>query len=324
MSVLCFGELLVDLVSPEPDGSLAAASSFLKAPGGAPANVAVGLARLGIPSAFMGQVGDDPFGHWLREVLLLEGVDVRGLKLSALERTTLAFVATRRDGQKDICFYRNPGADASFAWNNEDSAPLAAVSAFHCGSVSLSAEPCRQSQFRAADAARSTGALISFDPNWRPSLWPDFDLAKSLIWEMIEKTDVVKVADEEWEFITGTNDFGRGAELIMQSGPRLVVMTRGAHGAAFACANCRGEVKGLQVDALDTLGAGDAFMAGLLSQLLAADNWRELLHSESLPQAIEFANGCGAMATIRRGAIPALPHKKELLAFLKARSSQVV
>jgi fructokinase len=316
-TAISFGELLVDMVSPQADASLGEAQNFLKAPGGAPANVAVGLQKLGVPSAFMGMVGDDPFGHWLSETVAREGVDTSHLFQHPTARTTIAFVATRRDGKKDICFYRNPGADAQFSPENVAPAAFDGLRLFHCGSVSLSLSPCREAQFHAVKTARENGALISFDPNWRPSLWDDFALARDLIWQMIPLSDIVKIADEEWEFVTGTTDFAKGAAKILQSGPKLVVITRGAEGASFHYESASGEASGFAVNAVDTLGAGDAFVAGFLSRILQFASLDAALNEESLRAILRFANACGAIATQTPGAIPALPTEEQVQEFLK-------
>ncbi len=306
------------MVSAAPDASLSEALSFLKAPGGAPANVAVGLQRLGIPASFIGQVGDDPFGLWLRDLVAREGVDVSQLAVSTDARTTIAFVATRRDGKKDICFYRNPGADAQFSMAQLQAETFQNARLFHCGSVSLSLEPCRSAQFEAARLARESGALISFDPNWRPSLWNDFDLARDLIWQMMPLCEVVKVADEEWEFVTGTPDFEQGAAKIRAAGPKLVVITRGGEGASFNFEGGSDSIPGFEMQAIDTLGAGDAFVAGMLSQLLE-NGLEAVLQTEKLRKVLRFANACGALATQKAGAIPALPTLDDVWEFLATR-----
>lgn len=303
------------MVSSTPDASLGEATSFLKAPGGAPANVAVGLQRLGTPASFIGQVGDDPFGLWLRDLVSREGVDVSQLAISTDARTTIAFVATRRDGKKDICFYRHPGADARFSSAQLRAEIFQNTRLFHCGSVSLSLEPCRSAQFEAARLARKAGALISFDPNWRPSLWSDFDFARDLIWQMMPFCDVVKVADEEWEFVTGTADFEQGAVKIRAAGPKLVVITRGSEGAYFNFEGGADYVPGFEMQAIDTLGAGDAFVAGMLSELLVK-SLEAALQVENLRKIIRFANACGALATQKAGAIPALPTRRSVEEFL--------
>ncbi len=317
--VICMGELLVDLVG-DRAATLAEAQSFLKAPGGAPANVAVGLAKLGVSSGFVGQVGDDPFGDWLKDTLQNEGVDVSHLRQTPDARTTLAFVATRADGQKDICFYRNPGADATYSLDYLSPAMWSEARVFHCGSIGLSESPCREAQFAAAEMALTRGVLVAFDPNWRPSIWRDHRLAQALIWQMISLCDIVKVAEEEWEFITGTNDLEAGALAIHEAGPRLVIVTRGEKGAYFHCENCSGYASGFAGAALDTLGAGDAFVAGMLAQILDRCENRaaldEVLREEPLREIMRFANACGALATRKAGAIPALPARAEVEAFL--------
>ena len=336
--VVCLGELLVDMMAgaeapgEEPvddvsagdvsageislgEVSLGEATYFHKAPGGAPANVAVGLARLGRTSAFVGQVGDDPFGHWLRDTLARENVDVSHLLHSQVARTTMAFIAARRDGQKDICFYRNPGADALLSSADLRPQLLEDVRIFHCGSVSLSQSPCREAQMRVAQMCVERGVLVSFDPNWRPSLWDDADEARELIWQMIPLSDVVKIAAEEWEFITGTNGLEDGATKIRAAGPRLVIVTRGAQGAYFNCAAASGEVPGVAADALDSLGAGDAFVAGMLAKILERDALADLLNEADLRRVVQFANACGAFATQSRGALPGLPTREEIERF---------
>lgn len=320
MNSICFGELLVDMVSDASDAGLGEADSFIKAPGGAPANVAVGLQRLGVPTGFIGQVGDEPFGHWLRDTVEREGVDVSQLALSSEARTTIAFVATRLDGKKDICFYRNPGADAQFSSSQLQPAFFHGARLFHCGSVSLSLEPCRSAQFEAVRLARQAGALISFDPNWRPSLWSGFEFAHDLIWQMMPLCDIVKVADEEWEFVTGTADFNEGAAKIRAAGPKLVVITRGGDGAYFNFEGASEAVSGFQTAAIDTLGAGDAFVAGLLFQLLE-NGLDESLEGQKMRDILRFANACGAIATQTAGAIPGLPHLAAVTHLLQQKST---
>lgn len=307
LRAICFGELLVDLVSQSPDRTLGEATCFLKAPGGAPANVAAGLSRLGTPVGFVGQVGEDPFGHWLREVLQAEGVDIKFLSRNARARTTLAFVATRQDGLKDVCFYRHPGADAQLRVVDLDYSMFESVSFFHCGGVSLSQSPCREAQIEAAREAKRRGLMISYDPNWRPSLWENHEEAHEILWKMLPVCDLVKLAEEEWEFFTGTRDLAKGAALIRAAGPRLVVVTLGKNGAFFSLDGAQGEVGGCSVTAVDTLGAGDAFMAGLLHRALSYIDPESLFIEANLRQDLRFANACGALATKTPGAIPALP-----------------
>ena len=311
MKIISYGELLIDMVSSAPDAAIGAALDWVKAPGGAPANVAVGLQRLGAQSEFWGAIGDDPFGEFLRETVGAEGVNVAHLQTQP-QRTTIAFVATLASGNKEICFYRHPGADVQFDIAKIGADAFVGADIFHCGSVSLSLEPSRGAQFELAKRARAAGALVSFDPNWRPSLWDDFDEAHDLIWQMMPLSDIVKVADEEWEFVTGTSGFAEGAQKIRECGPRLVVMTRGAAGASWNYATGQGEVAGFKAKAVDTLGAGDSFVAGMLSQIGVAASLDAVLNADKLNQILRFANACGAIATRKAGAIPALPTRAEV------------
>lgn len=308
--MVCFGELLVDMVGPSGH-SLAQTPSFLKAPGGAPANVAAGIARLGGHARFVGQVGRDPFGDWLRQVLEEADVDCAFLRASAWARTSMAFVATREDGRKDICFYRNPGADSTFEPQDFDAACLEGASMLHCGSVSLSQSPSRETQMLAIAEAKNRNLAISYDPNWRASIWDDQGEALELVRRVLPLADLVKIADEELELVCGTSDIEQAAREVREMGPRAVVITRGSDGAYFHAGGQSGWIEGLKVQAVDTLGAGDAFVAGLLSELSGVKpaSWAELNWSS----LVSLANACGAFSTQSRGAIPSLPTRQDAL-----------
>ncbi len=319
--VVSLGELLVDMVSPALDASLAETTEFIKAPGGAPANVAVGVVRLGVPAKFAGCLGNEPFGLWLKSIVENEGVDVSGVKLTDEARTTIAFVATRGDGKKDICFYRNPGADAMLRAEDLPETLFDNIKILHIGSVSLGLEPCRSAQFEAVRRAKEQGVLISFDPNWRPSLWNDFGLALQLIWQTIPLSDLVKVADEEWEFVTGHADFTTGAQKILAQGPKLVIMTKGAEGVQVATKDFEFSAPAFKITAVDTIGAGDGFVAAFLSSICKYNsaNFEDFLTQKRVENAITYANAAGALAAQKRGAIPSLPTPNEIEAFLAAQ-----
>ncbi len=312
---ITLGELLIDFVSVEKDVSLANLPSFTGAAGGAPANVAVGLARLGVSAGFIGKIGRDPFGEFLRRTLANERVDIELLRVSEGARTTLAFIASRSDGQKDICFYRNPGADTLLTAEEVSPHYLESGRLFHFGSVSLSKSPAREATMHAALIAKRAGLLVSYDPNWRPSLWSDAREANGRIWEAMALAEVVHCAEEEWEFITGTADLMAGAGRILQAGPQLVVVTRGARGCYFDDGTTRGEVPGFTVEVVDPLGAGDAFVAAMLSQLMYAPKGAKLTE-EQLRGIMLHANAAGALTCMRSGVIPALPTADELEQFM--------
>ena len=219
---LCIGELLIDFVSTTPDVTLAEAPGFVKAPGGAPANVAVGLAKLGVDTGFIGKVGADAFGDFLRETLQQNDVDTTYLIGDEISRTTLAFVATRSDGMKDITFYRHPGADIQLSPDEINTNYIQSAELFHYGSVSLSHSPTREATLAAIKAAKAGRARLSYDPNVRLMLWDDADDAKYWIWKAMPYADIVKISDEEWEFITGDADLEQGIKHILELGVKLL------------------------------------------------------------------------------------------------------
>ena len=313
---LCIGELLIDFVSTTPDVTLAAAPGFVKAPGGAPANVAVGIAKLGIDAGFIGKVGADAFGDFLRETLAQNRVNTDSLIADATARTTLAFVATRSDGMKDITFYRHPGADIRLSPDELDTDAIQSAALFHYGSVSLSHSPSREATLEAIKAAKTGGALLSYDANLRLMLWDDADDAKRWIWEVMPYADVVKISEEEWEFIMGDVSFTTGAKRILeQQGASLVVVTLGEKGCYYTNGSAEGTVDGFAAKVVDTLGAGDAFVAAMLFQLLQHENLHSLDTSQ-LNAIMRYANAAGALATQKVGVIPALPTAAEIEAFL--------
>lgn len=313
---VCIGELLIDFVSTSTDVSLSNCPGFHKAPGGAPANVSVGLAKLGMSSGFIGKVGADPFGDFLRDTLEENDVDTTHLISDENVRTTLAFVATRSDGKKDIVFYRNPGADIMLNPDEIDEDYINSSSVFHYGSVSLSHNPSRKATLRAVEIAKETGCLMSYDPNLRLMLWDNSDDAKKWIWEVMPYAHVAKLAEEEWEFITDTIDLEEGSFMILDKGVQLVVVTRGENGCYYNNGKCSGYVDGFEVDVVDPLGAGDGFVAAMLYRLIETDNLSELNDSE-LTEIMTYANAAGALTTQKVGVIPALPSVTDIQKFVE-------
>lgn len=308
--VVCLGELLIDFVPTQSGTDLVSAPGFVKAPGGAPANVAVGLARLGASSAFMGMVGDDPFGRFLAQTLDTEGVNVAPLRFNQEARTALAFVSLRADGEREFMFYRHPSADMLYAPKDVDSDVVRAARCLHFGSISLITQSSRAATWHALDEAERSGCLVSYDPNLRLPLWPDAPTAKAAMLEGARRAHVMKLSDEELEFLTGGGEVDRAARTLWHDAMRLIVVTQGAAGCHFVTAAKTGHVEGFAVDAVDTTGAGDAFVAALLRALLADDR---LLEDDSrLRHACRRANAAGALTTMARGAIPALPRAAAL------------
>lgn len=314
---ICLGELLIDFVPTVTGTGLTDAPAFIKAPGGAPGNVAVGLARLGVQSAFMGKVGDDAFGHFLADTLTQAGVDVGPLRFSSEARTALAFVSLRADGEREFMFYRHPSADMLFTPREVDMDAIGRAKLLHFGSISLIGEPSRSATLYAVDAARAAGGLVSYDPNLRLPLWPDADAARKGLLLGLSKAHIVKLSDDESEFLTGLSDLKAACQALWHEDLKLMVVTRGRAGCVYFTPNFTGMVESFTVEAVDATGAGDGFVAGLLQGLLADPT---LIQDEArLRELCRFANAVGALATTERGAIPALPDRERVRDFLNSR-----
>ncbi|MFT7587777.1 MAG: fructokinase, partial [Cellvibrionaceae bacterium] len=298
--IICFGELLIDFVPTVNGVSLAEAPAFKKAPGGAPANVAAGLAKLGQNAAFMGKVGDDEFGRMLASVLAKAGVDTSFMSFDMAARTALAFVTLKANGEREFMFYRHPSADMLLTEAEVDMDAVRNAAIFHYGSISLIAEPCRSTHLKILDEAKSAGVFLSYDPNLRLPLWDSAEAAKAGILSIWKSADIIKISDEELIFLTG-EDTDTSARSLMFDGLKLLLVTEGANGARYYTPDFAGKVAGFKVETIDTTGAGDAFVAGLLSKLV---NDQTILQNEGqLREVIRFANGAGALTTTGRGAI---------------------
>jgi len=316
-NAICLGELLIDFVPTVTGTGLTDAPAFIKAPGGAPGNVAVGLARLGVKSAFMGKVGDDAFGHFLADTLAEAGIDVSPLRFSSEARTALAFVSLRSDGEREFMFYRHPSADMLFTPREVDMDAISRAKLLHFGSISLIGEPSRSATLYAVDAARAAGGLVSYDPNLRLPLWPDADAARKGLLLGLSKAHIVKLSDDESEFLTGLSDLKAACQALWHEDLKLMVVTRGRAGCVYFTPNFTGMVESFTVEAVDATGAGDGFVAGLLQGLLADPS---VVQDETrLRELCRFANAVGALATTERGAIPALPDRERVREFLSSR-----
>ncbi len=315
VEIVCLGELLFDMLPAETGRELADVSSFFPKPGGAPANVAVAIARLGMKSAFIGKVGDDAFGRRLGEVLRLEGVDVRGLRFDRKYKTTLAFIALPDANRPEFLFYPGLGADVMLTKEDVDPGLLASARAFHFGALSLSREPCRSAALQGAQLAREGGALISFDANHRPDCWASRQAARQRILAALPQVDLLKVNEAELELLTGRSELGSARELL-ELGPRVCVVTLGQEGSFCQTASENFVVPSFGVPGVDATGCGDGFVAGLLTSLLRSENWEEFIGSGELAAALRYANAVGALTATKPGAIPAFPSSSEVLQFL--------
>jgi fructokinase len=338
VDITCLGELLIDMFPAETGRPIAEVSAFRPVPGGAPANAAVAAARLGAKSAFIGKVGDEAFGHHLSDVLAAEGVDVRGIRFDSAARTTLAFIAKPDPDHAEFVFYRNPGADTRLTASELDGELLGATKVFHFGLLSLSEEPIRSATWEAVRIAREGGALVSFDVNFRPTLWRDPSEAYDQALSMLPQADLVKLNETELEIISdhglrvadlrlGTEQFesqvqdaesalARSVRGVLERGPKLCVVTFGPNGSYAQTAEWAGYVPAFRVKAVDALGCGDAFMAGLLWQLVSTGEWRKQLTPERLRAVLRYANAVGAITAQTMGVIPALPSGAQVERFL--------
>ena len=314
MDVIACGELLIDFVSTQAGVSLAQAPAFKKAPGGAPANVAVGVARLGYRAGFIGQVGEDEFGHFLADTLHSHGVDSTGLRFTTQARTALAFVSLLADGEREFMFYRHPSADMLWRPEDVDQAYVARTRIFHYGSITLIGEPSRSATLTALHAAKDNGAVLSYDPNLRLSLWLSADAARAGILEGWQHAQVIKVSEEELGFLSEENTLERAARALWHDRLRLLVVTQGKAGCTYFTTEASGYVPGFAVHPVDTTGAGDGFVAGILAGILQEDlTWDR----EVIEKALRLGNAVGALATTQMGAIPSLPTMAEAKAFLQ-------
>jgi deoxyribose-phosphate aldolase len=338
--VICLGELLIDFVATETNQDLSRVAGFTAAAGGAPANVAVGLSRLDFDSAFVGCVGKDPFGVKLRRTLEEAGVDTSFLIEAADKediRTTIGFVSVWDDGRKDLCFYR--GADrylqpesiteALFQNpNNEKEEQMGTATTkycFHYGSITLIDKPGSEAQYKAIQMARDQGAMVTYDPNYRPTLWPDEATARRVIQDAFRYAHMVKISEEEFSFVTGRDKFQDGINAVLAMGVELVIVSRGEHGAIASNGKFTIEIPALSSDLIqvvETTGAGDAFMASMITKLLPEFHKHggslKDVKKDVVKEALEYANIVAGLACTKPGAIPALPTVQEVEDFLQS------
>lgn len=311
--ITAMGEVLIDFTSIgfSESGNVL----FERNPGGAPANLLITASRMGKNTAFMGMVGNDAFGDFLRDVLKGNEVNTDSLKETEKANTTLAFVQLKENGERSFSFYRNPGADILIREEDINYDTIKNSRIFHFGSVSLTHEPSRTATLKAAEFAKKNGVTVSFDPNLRPLLWDSLDDAKKYIMDGLKCTDILKVSEEEFKFMTDSDNLEEGSEILLQMGLKLVFVTLGDKGCYFKYKNGSGTIDGYKVKAVDTTGAGDAFFGAALSRL-CGKNIDEIDRDEMV-YTVRFANAAGALATSKKGAIPAIPETNEVLELMR-------
>ena len=313
--VIALGELLIDFTM---NGQSEQGNNMFEAcPGGAPCNVLALLNKMGKKTAFIGKVGRDQFGTLLKNTITEAGIDAAHLVVDENVNTTLAFVHTFPDGDREFSFYRDPGADMMLNESEVDEAFIGRAKIFHFGSLSLTGEPVRSATQKAVTLARESGAVISFDPNLRPPLWEDMDSAREQIQWGLAQCDVLKISDDELLFMTGEADFDMGVSKLRNRYPnlRLINVTAGAQGSYAYYKDLRVFQPGLRLGGvIETTGAGDTFCACVLNFLLECG--LEGLAQESISQMLQFANTAAYLVTTRRGAIRSMPELEQIQSLL--------
>ena len=312
--VTALGELLIDFTE---NGTTSQGNPLLEAnPGGAVCNVLAMLGRLGKKTAFIGKVGQDMFGTQLKNAVEEVGIDTRALFMDEEVHTTLAFVHTYPDGDRDFSFYRNPGADMMLTKNEVPEDLIQNSRLFHFGTLSSTHEGVREATRHAIEVAKNAGCIITFDPNLRPPLWKSLDDARREIEYGMTKCDVLKISDNEVEFLFDTTDYDKGAALIREKyNIPLVLITMGKDGSRAYYKDMRVEAAPfLQKNTIETTGAGDTFCASTLNYIL--EHGLENLTEENLMEMLTFANAAASLITTRKGALRVMPSRQEVIDFI--------
>ena len=308
--VIAMGELLIDFTM---NGESEQGNNMFEAcPGGAPCNVLAMLNKLGKKTAFLGKVGKDQFGVLLKNTLDEAGIDTSNLKMDADVNTTLAFVHTFPDGDREFSFYRNPGADMKLTADEIDAEFLKKAKLFHFGTLSMTHDGVREATKKALDIAKENGLLISFDPNLRPPLWSSLELAKEQMEYGFQFCDILKISDNEIQFVSGKEDYDEGIQYLQEKYHiPLILLTLGKDGSRAYYKDMRVERSGFKMDTIETTGAGDRFCGSSLNYGL--EHGMEDLTEEQLGEMMTFANAAAALITTRKGAIRSMPEKEDVL-----------
>ena len=308
--VTALGELLIDFTE---NGLSAQGNYLLEAnPGGAPCNVLSMLSKLGKKTAFIGKVGDDFLGRHLKDVVEAVGIDTRNLLMDDQVHTTLAFVHTYPDGDRDFSFYRNPGADMNLRVEEIDEGLIADTKIFHFGSLSLTHPGVREATKKALHIAKEQGCLISYDPNLRPPLWNTLEEAKEQIAFGMTQCDIMKISDNEIQWFTGEEDFDAGIRILQETYHiPLILLSMGRDGSRAYYQGMKVEVAPfLQENTIETTGAGDTFCACVLNYVL--EHGLDGLTPEDLQQMLRYANAAASLITTRKGALRVMPSSEDV------------
>ncbi len=306
--IITLGEALIDFIPTDHTNM-----TYQKNPGGAPANVAVGAARLGAKSTFLSKVGQDVLGRFLKETLTNYGVETSNMSFSDDANTNIVFVTLDENGERSFEFYVNPSADQKLSKSDIHEDVFAEHNVFHFGSISLIKEPARSATMYAVEQARKAGVMVSYDPNLRMSLWDSEEQAREQMVSVFNQVDVLKISEEELEFITGEHSIEKGIEKLKeQYNIPLIFVTLGAEGSYVFTEHGSAQVDALQVEAVDTTGAGDAFVSGILYQLSERSGDILSISVEDAVYMARFASVSGGLAASSKGAMTALPDRQHV------------
>ena len=314
--VVALGEVLIDFTQ---NGKSAQGNGLFEAnPGGAPGNVLAMLNNLGKKTSFIGKVGKDQFGLMLKSTLEELGIGTENLMLDDEVHTTLALVHTFEDGDRDFSFYRNPGADMMLRADEVQEDLIKATRIFHFGTLSMTHEGVREATKKALDVAKNAGVMISFDPNLREPLWKSLDEAKEQVLYGLQYADILKISDNEIQWLTGEEDYTEGVKKIRElKDIPLILVSMGKEGSRAYYKDMIVEVKPfLQENTIETTGAGDTFCANVLNYVL--ENGLEDLTAEGLEEMLTFANAAASIITTKKGALRVMPTKEDVENFLKS------
>ena len=312
MDVVALGELLIDFATVSTDSS--GYPTMAAHPGGAPANFLAALTKYGCGTALLGKVGTDTFGNLLIGTLKEAGIETKGLVQTDDVFTTLAFVTFDASGDRKFAFSRKPGADTCISFEELDLRLIDEAKVFHFGTLSLTDEPARTATQKAVAYAKSKGKLITYDPNLRKPLWNDLETAKEQLLWGLKQADVVKISDEEVEFLFGLGVKEGAAHILANYGVKLVFVTCGADGCLFKNEKAEGHVPGRAgIKVIDTTGAGDIFGGSAVWKLLQTGKAPQTLDAEELRDVVSFACAAAGLSTTKSGGIPSIPEYEDVL-----------
>lgn len=312
--IMAIGEMLIDFTaSYNENGEI----YYKQNPGGAPANVAVMAAKLGVSSGFIGKLGKDMFGTYLKDVLDKHGVDTKGVILDKGFSTTLAFVNKDEAGERSFVFYRRNGADLNLSFGEVNLKLIDSCKLLHFGSLLLTSEPSKSATVNTVEYAKQQGKIITYDPNWRERLWESKEEAVKAMRSVLRYVDIIKVSEDELQLITDCGNMIPAIAKLLNAGIKVVCITQGAKGCIIATKRGIERFPAFKVETVDTLGAGDSFFGAFLSRLVLSGKPMDEIEMTDLREFAVYANACGSLSSAKVGAIPAMPTHEEIEALIE-------